>query len=135
MMCKRASYIIICLISAVGKLLEFRYNKVIASLSACSGTHKVVYFFSSVKAQNNIMHIFIYILLFFIIKKYSVCCNCKSKVFAMQFFLFTSVLNYFLYNLKVHERFSPEEVNLKIASVSAVGYYKINGFLTDFCTH
>ena len=46
---KGTSHIIFLLVSAVGELLEFRNDQIIASLSVAERTHHIVNFFSSVQ--------------------------------------------------------------------------------------
>ena len=56
---ERAAGVIIELPSAVGKLLKFGNNLVIASLSAPVRAHPVVHFLTSVDAENHIRHFLI----------------------------------------------------------------------------
>ena len=58
-MCEGTSYIIICLITALGNLLELRHDKVIASLAVAERSHPVVNLLTSVGAENYIPHLLI----------------------------------------------------------------------------
>ena len=57
--CKSASYVILLLVPALCQLLELRHDQVIASLPVAERAHPVIDFFSSVQAQDHIVHLFV----------------------------------------------------------------------------
>ena len=52
------------------------------------------------------------------VNKHTVCCKCKTEVFVVFLFNASCIGNNLLYNIKVHKRFSAEEVNLKVYSAA-----------------
>ena len=93
MSCKCTAYIIVCLISAFRKLLEFWNNQIIASLTFSKWTHVIMDFLTSVNTKNHIAHFFIGKFHHFIVQQYTVCCQCKTEFFIMDFFLTSAVCN------------------------------------------
>ena len=72
----------------------------------------VMHFFSAVKAENYIMTFFVCKFNYIVINKHTVCCKCKTEVFVVFLFNASCIGNNLLYNVKVHKRFSAEEVSL-----------------------
>lgn len=58
-MCEGTSHIIICLITALGSLLELRHDEIIASLAVAERSHSVMDFLTSVGAENYIPHLLV----------------------------------------------------------------------------
>ena len=52
---------------------------------------KILQGFSSIKTDDNVVHLFVHELLNFIVQKNSVCCKCETEMLVMQFFLLSSV--------------------------------------------
>ena len=116
--CKCTSNVVLLLITALCQLLELRNNQIIASFSVTERAHLVIHFFSSVKTDDNVVHLFVHELLNFIVQKNSVCCQCETEMLVMKFLLLSSVSNQVFDNLPVHQRLTTEEVNLKVSSCS-----------------
>ena len=100
--CKCTSNVVLLLITALCQLLELRNDQIIASFSVTERAHLVIYFFSSVKTDDNVVHLFVHELLNFIIQKNSVCCKCETEMLVMKFLLLSSVSNQVFDNLPVH---------------------------------
>ena len=66
-------------------------DQIIASFSVTERAHLVIYFFSSVKTDDNVVHLFVHELLNFIVQKNSVCCKCETEMLVMKFLLLSSV--------------------------------------------
>ena len=60
--------IILVLITALCKLLEFRHDQIIASFSVAEWSHMIVDFFSSINTEYNIPHLFVCKFHYFIIQ-------------------------------------------------------------------
>ena len=117
-MCISASYIVTLVASFFDKFLKFRNDNVITALSVYSFSKMVMHFFSAVKAENYIMTFFVCKFNYIVINKHTVCCKCKTEVFVVFLFNASCIGNNLLYNIKVHKRFSAEEVNLKVYSAA-----------------
>ena len=73
-------------------------------------------FLTSVHTEHYIAAFFIYKFLYFIIKKYTVGCHCKSEKLIMFFLKLSSVFNNFFNNAEIHKRLSTKEIHFKVAS-------------------
>ena len=133
--CECSSDIIILVSSALNKFLIFRNDYIITALSVRSHSHTVIDFFSSVKRQNSIIHFTVDIFDLVIIKKKSVCCNCKAKMLVVFLFDASCVFNRLLYNIKIHKRLTAEEIHLKIPSCTRIGYYEVDSLFRSFKRH
>ena len=70
---------------------ELWNDQIIASLSVSERTHSVIYFLTSVKTDDYIVHFFIDKLLNLIIQKYTIRSYSKTEVLVMKLLLFSSV--------------------------------------------
>ena len=52
----------------------------------------------------------------FIVKKYTISCECKSKLLVVSFFNTSSIFNKLFYNFKVHCWLTTKKINFKISS-------------------
>ena len=116
--CKCSPYVILLLIPALGQLLELRHDQVIASLSVPEWAHTVVDLFSSVQAQDHIVHLPVDELLHLIVEQYAVRREGKAEMLVMKLLLLPSICHQVFYHLPVHERFAAEEIYFQISPVS-----------------
>ena len=132
---KCSSDIILFLIPALCKFLEFRHDQIITSLSVSKRTHLIIDFFSSVQTEYDIIHLFIDKLLDLIIQKNAVCRYRETEMFIMKLLLLPSISDKIFYNLPVHKRFATEEINFKISSLTGIGNQKIKRLFPNFIWH
>ena len=94
-----------------------------------------MHFFSSVNTEHYVAHLFVHKLLYLIIQKHTVGCQCKTEILVVDLLLLTSVSNQILYYLPVHKRLSTEEIHFQISSVTGVRNEEIQCFLSYLIAH
>ena len=132
---KRAAHVIPLALARFNKLLELRNDCFPAALARIVHAIPVVNFLPSVKAQNNVAHLPICKIDNIIVNKHSVGRERKTKVLARLLFNAACVFNKLLYDIKIHQRLTPEKVNLKVAARTGVFNQKIQRAFTDIKAH
>ena len=130
-----ASHIIIHLVPALGCLLIFRKDLVIAALPAPVGTHQVMDLFSAVYAEYQICHLLIRKLHDFIIEQHAVGGQRKAEFLMVRLLQRPAVSDQVFYHLPVHKRLPAEEIHLQIHPAAGVRHEEIQRFLSHFQTH
>ena len=115
---KRSADVVAAVAAFFNELLKFRDDNVIAALAVDCLAEIVVNFLSSVKAEYNVVALFICKLNNVVVNEHTVCREGETEIFVMLFFNASCVGDNSLYNVKVHQRFSAEEIDLEVNSAA-----------------
>ena len=114
--CECTTNVVIFIATILNEVLILRNNNIITAFAVRSYTESVIYFFSSVKRKNNIIHLFINIFNLIICEKKSVCCDSEAEILIVLFFDASCILYNTLDNIEIHKWFTAKEIKLEVSS-------------------
>ena len=101
-------------VSSFNKFFCTGNYSVIAAVSCIVMANFIMNFFSSVNADNDIVHILIYEVNSFLIHQSTISGCRKPKMLTGTFFKASSICNRFFYNIKINHRFSAEKIYFNV---------------------
>ena len=134
-MSERAAHIIILAAARFDEFLKFRHDYIVTSHVAYRLAKVVIDFLSSVKAEHDVVHLFVGKFDHVVVNEHAVGGERKAEIFAVFFFNRTRVCNKIFDDLPIHKRLSAEKVHLEIAARSAVFDEKIKRTFAHFVRH
>ena len=117
------------------EVLEFRYDDVIAAVAVDGFSQAVMHLFSAVEAEHDIVALLVGKVDHLVIEQNAVGGQRKAEVLALLLLDASAIGNSLLDDVKVHQRFSAEEVDLQISSRARVLDQEVDRLLGDLKAH
>ena len=114
------AHIIALLSSGIRKFLEQRNYTVIASPSLIVDSEPVIYFFSSVEAQDHVVALLIGPLDHLISDAHAVCGQSEAEILFLLFLYTSGVSDQLLADFEIHQRLSAKKVHFQVPSKARV---------------
>ena len=117
------------------QFLEARHNGVIAAASVCTYTQAVVDLFPPVDGKDHVRHLTVDKVDLIVRQQKAVGGDCKAEVFVVRLLDATRIGNCFFHHVKVHQRFSAEEIHFQIVARPGLFNQKVDSFFRNFQRH
>ena len=132
---KRAAHIVALAAARLDELLELRHDAVIAAVAREVDAEAVIDLLAAIQRQNNVVAFFIAPVNDFVGDADAVGRHREAEVFVVLFLDAACIGNQLLADLKVHQRFAAEEIDLEVAAGAGVFDEEIQRALAGLEAH